>query len=315
MWFPYSLPTTFKIEGDRQRANDSQVDDTPREFLVAFQLRNPVSNAWSVELHLTETKTLRWREPDGNVIQLSLFPDEDSRLSEAVCKLSDTCLQKAVGRSYFTISKLLDFWSCESGRGFSVAGLRAADLRHDARWRAMPHWPSALELPFKLPDSLPDGFWSAAQLYREGRTSSNDRYRFLCCYSLIGKWSRAEAPFDWRLRNSPEAAEIAMATISREIMALSGSRNFSPELESVPIERLPEALAPWHSRAIALVVDGHDGQESGEFTARQEWAAIANVADIAAHTILSRTIAYWRESAPGTGQRREVPALATQFVS
>ncbi len=315
MWFPYSLPTSFKIEGDRQRANDSQIDESSREFLVACQLRNPVSNAWSVELHLAEAKTLKWRERDGNIIQLSLFPDQDSRLSEVVCKMSDTNLQSAVDRSHYAISRLLDFWSCVSGRGFSVAGIRAADLKHDARWRAMPHWPSALELPLNLPENLPAGFWPAAQLYREGRTSSNDRYRFLCCYALIGKWSRAEDPFDWRIRNSPVAAELAPATISQEILALSGARPFAPNLEGVQVAQLPEALASWHSQAIALIVDGQFSSDLDKFTSIQEWAAIANVADLAAHSILSRTITYYREAGADSKQRREELALATPAVS
>ncbi|HRX78955.1 MAG TPA: methylamine utilization protein MauJ [Pirellulaceae bacterium] len=315
MWFPYSLPTSFRIEGDRHRANDSQVDDSPREFLVACQLRNPISNSWSVELHLEETRTLKWKEADGNQIQLSLFPDEDGRLSEVVCKLLDNGLQSAVGRSHAAISNLLDFWSGLSGRGFSVAGLRVADFKYDARWRAMPHWPSALELPFEIPENIPASFWPVAQLYREGRTSSKDRYRFLCCQAVIMRWARAEEPFAWRKQSCPDVSELAETSISREVMALAGAKQFVPHLEGLTIEDLATALESWKSQAIDFIGSASASETLDDFTTLQMWAAIANVADIAAHTVLSRTIVYWREIAPAKDRHCNDAALANQVAS
>lgn len=315
MWFPYSLPTSLKIEGDRQRANDSQIDDSPREFLIAYQLRNPISSEWSVELHLAEPKERKWKEPSGNHIHISFFPNEGGRLSEIVCKLTDTRLSTAVERCYAAVCRFLDYWSSVSGRGFSVAGLRAADLKHGGRWRAMPHWPSALDLSIDIPESLPAGFWSAAQLYREGRTSSNDRYRFLCCLALIDRWSRAEQPFDWRGETSTQAAAFAPATISREFMALSGAMRVAPNLEGMPIDSLPHALASWHAEATAFAFHGAAQQAFDDFKAVQDWAAIANVADIAAHIVLSRTIAYWRETSLGTDQTLHAPSPPGRVVS
>lgn len=309
MWFPYSLPANFRVEGDRQCADKSALDDSSREFLIACQLRNPISNDLSVELRLSEPRLLKWKEPTGDFIQISLFPNDGGRLSEIVTKLADTRLQKAVERCHLAVSMFLDFWSSTSGRGFSVAGIRAADLKHNARWRAMPHWPSALDLPLAPPKELPDGFWSAAQLYREGRTSSKDRYRFLCCYALVGKWSRAEPPFQWKNKNSPRIKELASATVNRETMALSGAMLFAPELEGLPIEDLPDALAPWHARAMDWVAGGLEDATRNNFSSLQEWAAIANVVDIAAHTILSRTIACWDKTPSGAGHSIKQPVM------
>lgn len=297
MWFPYSLPTSWKVDGDRQRANESQLDQDSREFLVAVQLGNPVSRDLSVELHLAESRALFWEEADGERIELNFFPNEDGRLSEVVCKLSDVRLQTAVERSHAAVSTLLDFWSSNYGRGFSAAGFRVADLKHEARWRVMPHWPSALDLPFAIPERLPPSFWPVAQLYREARTSSKDRYRFLCCYTLIGKWSRAESPFDWQLQTSPEVSDLAEATVNQEMMALSGVTRFAPELEGVAIAELPVSLALWHEKAFAFCMNGSSQGE--DFDTTQQWAAIANLADIAAHGVLRRTITYWRRSSPG----------------
>lgn len=306
MWFPYSLPTSLKIEGDRQRANDSMMDDTARVFLIAFQLRNPISSEWSVELHLAEPKERKWREASGQRIDISLFPNEGSRLSEIVCKLSDTQLLAAIERSYVAACRHLDFWSSTSGRGFSVAGLRAADLKHDARWRAMPHWPSALELPIDIPDGLPEDFWPAAQLYREGRTSSSDRHRFLCCLALIERWSRAERPFDWRQHGAEQSMASASAIVSQELMAMAGAMRIAPELEGLPIENLPQALAKWKAAA-AIDAPGGALRAFDDLGAVQGWAAIANITDIAAHMVLSRTIEHWRATA---ALKNETPPAA-----
>lgn len=295
MWFPYSLPTSWKVDGDRQRANESQLDHGSREFLVAVQLGNPVSRDWSVEVHLTETRALLWEEADGEQIELNFFPNDDGRLSEVVCKLSDVSLSTAVERSHAAVSTLLDFWSSNSGRGFSAAGFRIADLKHEARWRLMPHWPSALNLPFAIPERLPPSFWPVARLYREGRTSSKDRYRFLCCYALIGKWSRADSPFDWSLQAAPDVDDLAEANVSQEMMTLSGVTRFAPELEGEAIAELPVSLALWQEKAVAFCMNGPS--EGEDFDTIQQWAAIANLVDIAAHDVLGRTIAYWRRQA------------------
>ncbi|GFO82810.1 MAG: hypothetical protein A49_24370 [Methyloceanibacter sp.] len=312
MWFPYSLPTSWKVDGDRQRANESQLDSGFREFLVAVQLGNPVSRDWSVELQLAETRTLLWEEESGERIELNLFPNEDGRLSEVVCKLSDVRLQAAVERSHAAVGTLLDFWSSDSGRGFSAAGLRVADLKHDARWRVMPHWPSALDLPIAIPEQLPQSFWPLARLYREGRTSSKDRYRFLCCYALIAKWSQAESPFDWRLRSSPDVSELAEASVSQEMMTLAGVTRFAPELEGVTTTELLASLAPWHEEALDFCMNGPS--EGEDFDAIQRWAAIANLADISAHDVLRRTIAYWRRASHRVGPATSEHASGTEVA-
>lgn len=309
MWFPYSLPTNLKTEGDRQRANDSKLDECPRDFLVASQLRNPISNDWSVELQLAEPKAVNWKDECGNPIQVTFFPNGDNRLAEIVCKLSDTNLDSAIRRSYTIINKSLEYWSSLSGRGFSIAGIRVADLKHDARWRAMPHWPSALQIPLEIPQNIPDSFWPAAQLYTEGRTSSKDRYRFLCCYALICRWSRAEPPFDWQTMNADEASAQPTAVVDQEIMALSGAVQFAPGLEGLSIAELAKALESWHARALSFVSGDVNGKPD-DFRSHQEWAAIANIADIAAHRILSQTLAHWQDTSASIEHDRREPSLA-----
>ncbi len=297
MWFPYTLPTAWKAEGDRQRGNDSFADDQPREFLIAMQLRNPILREWSVELQLSEPKLVMRNDEDGEVVSLSCFPDENERLAEITCKLSDTNLNSAAERSYALACKMLNFWSAEYGRGFSVGGMRAADLKHDARWRAIPHWPSALQLQTKIPAQIPDEFWSLASLYREGRTSGSDRYRFLCCETILEKWKRRDPPFNLESDDVKAlSAHSESLRVTKELMALSGIINFSPELEGTPFEDLPERLKTWHLAAFAFVQEGHTGREMGDLNRVLEWIAVANLVDLAAHQVLSGMIKRCRQA-------------------
>jgi Methylamine utilization protein MauJ len=297
MWFPYSLPTAWKVEGDRQGVNESQADNQSREFLVAVQLRNPVLREWSVELQLAEPKLVMQAGPGGEVISIGYFPDENNRLAEITCKLTDTNARDAASKSYALVSNMLSAWSAEHGRGFAIGGLRVADLKHNARWRVIPHWPSALEFRTPVLTGLPKEFWPMASLYREGRTSGSDRYRFLCCESILISWRRGDPPFPIRVKRRkkpPPHGECLRVT--QELMALSGMNSFTPELEGTPFKDLPERLKPWHRAAVAFMLegDGDDGTES--LTRTMEWAAVANLVDLAAYRVLSRTVGKGREA-------------------
>jgi hypothetical protein len=98
-------------------------------------------------------------------------------------------------------------------------------------------------------------------------------------------------------------------------MALSGAMRVAPDLEGLPIDSLPQALASWHAEATALGVRVAEQQAFDDFKAVQDWAAIANVADIAAHTVLSRTIAYWREISLGSDRTLHAPSPPGRVVS
>jgi hypothetical protein len=292
MWFPYSLPTTWRVEGERARCIESLADDQPREFLIGFQLRNPVSREWSVELQLGAGEWGEQRDLTGQAVRVGYFPDESHRLAEIVCKLRDGDARGATRRAFDLVSRILDCWSAEYGRGFSIGGLRIADLKHDARWRLIPHWPSAQT--FNAPDleGLPEGFWPMARLYREGRTSSSDRHRFLCCLTIIEAWAQGNPPFD----PAPEAATGTAIDlrVTQESMVLSGMHNFLPELEGLPLADLPGRLQGWHRAAVSFVLTGHEDGDLASPDPASEWAALANLVDLSAHQLLSGAMKQWR---------------------
>lgn len=289
MWFPYSLPTSWKSEGNREHAHDSLADDQQRAFLIGLQLRNPVTREWSVELQLAEPKWMAQRDPTGEIVQVGYLPDENERLAEITCKLEDTNTHNAVRRCYALVSSILDYWSADYGRGFSIGGLRIADLKHDARWRVVPHWPSAQAFHPAMLEGLPARFWPMASLYREGRTSTSDRYRFLCSFTILETWKRHAPPFD-----SPEEVMDGLSSpepdlrVTQELMVLSGMLRFAPELEGVLFAELPDRLMPWRRAAQRFMLEGHEDAMSDDLNRVFEWTALANLVDLAAQRILSR---------------------------
>lgn len=316
MWFPYSLPTSWKVEGDRESAHDSRADDQEREFLVGIQLRNPVSREWSVELQLKQSRWETHRDHTGAAVHVGYFPDENGRLSEITCKIADRNPRQAVDRSFELVSDMLSYWSALYGRGFSIGGLRIADLRHNARWRVLPHWPSAQKLePAAGVRAVPDSLLAVASLYREGRTSTSDRYRFLCCEAILGKWNRGEAPFDQVFHPDSVAGQgpgrpVRGHHVTEELLVISGMHSISPDLEGVEFSNLSERLREWHAIAADYVLKGDvgEGWRQGLQHASQ-WAAVANLVDLVAHHILSEAIEYYADNARH-GQAGEVYAGA-----
>ena len=96
MWFPYSLPTAWKRESNREPAHDALADREQRPFLVAFYLHNPVSREWSVELQLREQSRLTLEDSCDNFITVGFYPDEHERLAEIHCNLAAALAQMPI---------------------------------------------------------------------------------------------------------------------------------------------------------------------------------------------------------------------------
>jgi hypothetical protein len=296
MWFPYSLPAKWKPESDRERINDSLADRGPREFLVGFQLHNPVLREWSVELQLKEPIWVLESDTDGPAISIGYYPNEQERLAEVICKTEDADSRNAARRCYRTVSRVLAHWAVRHGRGSAIGGLRIADLKHDARWRVLPHRPSAQR--FELPDTsgLPEAFWPVAGLYREARTSSSDRYRLLCCHAILERWARGEAPFD-----DPEddPAVRSSLRVTQELIVLSGMAQIRPGLEGVALVDLPGHLGDWRESALGTLAGTRDPTREAGYDEVFELIAVANLLDLAAHQVLVREIDRRQGTGPG----------------
>ncbi len=283
MWFPYTLPSQWKAECDRERVRDSHADTGVREFLVGFYLRNPVSQEWQVELHLEEPQWIEF-EYQGSSISAGFYPHDEERLAEILCRVQEKGPDEAVRYCYGFVIRLLNCWAAWYGRGFGIDGYRVADLRHEARWRAVPHRPSS-EL-FTVPDiercsEEMDGLF---ELYRTVRTANSPVYRFLCAYKLS------------MLLNNPQAVpfnmhELAAAeTVTKETLVISGMIKYRPELEGRRLADLPEIFQDWRGSLFASIADTETPGDPLEFAQLDELGCISNLLDITCHRVLSQLV-------------------------
>lgn len=282
MWFPYTLPSQWKAECDRERVRDSQADTGVREFLVGFYLHNPINQEWQVELHLEEPQ---WNEFEyqGGSISAGFYPHDEDRLAEILCRLQEKSPGEAVRHSYSFVVRLLNYWSVWYGRGLGIAGYRIADLRHEARWRAVPHRPSAEQLLIPDIEHCNAEINGLFELYRTVRTSNSPVYRFLCAYKLINLVCNPQASVGLR-----ELAEAQ--TVTRETLVISGMMNYQPDLEGQQLTHLPELLRHWRESLLAYITDIEAlGQPPG-FVELDELGCISNLLDISCHEVLSQLI-------------------------
>lgn len=283
MWFPYTLPSQWKAECDRERVRDSQADANVREFLVGFYLRNPISQEWQVELHLEEPQWIDFEYRDGS-ISAGFYPYDEERLAEILCRVKEQDPVKAVEYCYGFVAWLLNYWSVWYGRGFGIDGYRVADLRHEARWRAVPHRPSSEQ--FAIPDKEHcsmelDGLF---ELYRTVRTANNSVYRFLCAYKLIMLLNNSRAmPFNLR-----ELADTE--TVTKETLVISGMIKYQPELEGRQLSELPELFRNWRESLLTCITDAESPPEPLGLLQLDELACISNLLDITCHRVLNQLI-------------------------
>lgn len=284
MWFPYTLPSQWKAECDRERVHDSDADNSTREFLVGFYLRNPVSQEWQVELHLEEPQ---WHEFEywGSSISAGFYPHDEERLAEILCRIQATTPAEAVRYCYGFVVRLLNVWSAWYGRGFGIDGYRVADLRHEARWRAVPHRPSSEQLTVPDMQQRRTEMDGLLELYRTVRTSNSPVYRFLCAYKLICLLVNNS-------QGTPAGANtVAEAeAVTKETLVISGMIKYRPELEGRPVAELPELLRSRQEALLTTITDTEASAEPLEFTQLNELDCISNLLDITSHRVLSQLI-------------------------
>ncbi len=295
MWFPYSLPVQWKAESERSHINDSLADNTEREFLIGFYLHNRVTREWEVELRLEEPYWMAATEQDP-AVSVGYYPNETGQLTEIICRIRESSSATALKRCHHQVSRILDCWSVMKGRGFAILGFRVADLTHDARWRALPHRPSAET--FELPpcDVLPEAYWTMMALYREARNSSSDTYRLLCCDKILRVWAKHADPFNLlRTRAAELRCELAQDyRVDREMLALSGLANTRPELEGIRFNDLLNSITPLRDWAVDVLSEEILPPDLDDYEHGLELASVANLVDLAAHRILAAEIRGWQ---------------------
>jgi hypothetical protein len=304
MWFPYSLPVQWKAEGERGHIDESLADNTAREFLIGFYLRNPVTREWQVELQLKEPRWVPVTEP-AKGMSVGYYPNETGQLSEIIYRIQESNSAIAVRLCYAHVSQMLSCWSALKGRGFAIAGFRIADLKHEAKWRMLPHRPSTLSFDLSLCEAMPKSYSTITTLYREARNSPSDIYRFLCCRKILGMWVKRADPFKL-LQARAEKLEMELANghyVDQEMLLLSGMTHYRPDLEGIGFGELLDSLAEWHQWTLRAVIDEELPARLGDYECDLELSSVANLVDLAVHRILASEIKGWQRIERAQGDK------------
>lgn len=281
MWIPYDLRGSLKAETDAESLRASRLDETPREFLVGFLVRNPVTQVWELDVVASRAgEAVVSGDADGT-IALSFCGNEAGKLAEVVARLTAVSADAALARAHDAVQRRLLRYVIESGRGMAIAGWRIADPGHGARWRCTPFRPSALQLDHGGLADIPADLLPFASLFQRARNASDASDRLLAAYAILAAAGRGH----------PALARAAIGDfrIGQEMLVHAGALELAPKLEGRSLAVLLAVLQPEHDRLIGpggLLAAAADGLAN-----QQALARLANLADLAAHRLLARELA------------------------
>jgi len=302
MWIPYGLLGPLKAESAPETVRSSAADKAEREFLVGFFVRNPVTQAWEVDVLLSEGSHSESLELNGAAAVMSLFPNDAGKLDEIIYRVTATGAEPALDACYGHVNEQLASWAIRLGRGMALAGWRIADLKHEARWRCVPFRPSALELKQPIIEAAPESHQHLMKLYREARNATAPAWRFLCATAILKAWHDREEPF---AATDTAAREVGKSrrehTVSFELLMHSGTATSVSELRDRPFGELVEYLEPLRQEALKEISGSYIGTHSADRRTAAFQAELANLADVCAREVLMEELSLYRMTAEAKG--------------
>ncbi|MFC0340828.1 methylamine utilization protein MauJ [Paracoccus niistensis] len=286
MWIPYDISGSLKAASAPETIRQSRADLSPRVFLVGFLLRNPVTQAWELDL-VADPAGTDLTEGD---LHLTLHGNEAGKLAEVIVRVTATSASAALERAHAAMTRRLLRYVVETGRGMAIAGWRVADMAHDARWRCTPFRPSALTLDHASLAPMPDDLAPLAELFQSARAATEPGARLLAAFALLHAAQDGHPAL--------ARADAAGFRVTTEMLVHAGADDTS--LAGLDLPGLLAALRPFHDRLV-----GPDGVRlplCDDLPARQRLSRMANLADLAAHRLLAAEIR-------ARGQDAQQPAL------
>ena len=272
MWIPYDLRASLKGETDRETLRLSRADTQSREFLVGFFLRNPVTQAW--ELDLAADDGLPELPADLPGASFSPCPNEAGKLAEVIYRLPAASAAEALSRAHADFQPRLLAWLARIGRGMAIAGWRVADMRHGARWRCTPFRPSAMTLDLGLA-TVPADLAPVVELFQRARNAPDAASRLLAAFAVLTAATRHSA----LARSGADTL-----TLSQDMLIHSGAIALPDPLLGKPLADLITLLRPEHDRLV-----GRDGillPVLDDLDAQKRLALLANLGDCVAHRLI-----------------------------
>lgn len=296
MWVPYLLLEPWKPESPADQVRTSLADGEERDFLVGFYLKNPVTNAWEVDLQLFGPHQEELAQSGEPPAEIGFYASEAGKLNEIVCRVRDVAPKAAVERCYRQASRLLSLWAVTLGRGLGVVGFRVADLKHGVKWRSVPFRPSSLS--FRIPDfgEVTAEQAAMAWLYREARNAQSPAYRLLCSYAVLEAWGDRRGAFartDQAIAERKLDIERPARSVTQEMAVLCGVVERHPEFNGAAFEQLPSLLKPWRDRVAGVFFEPGTALGLDGYDVYVDLTSIANLADFAARQVLLDELELW----------------------
>lgn len=274
MWIPYDISGSLKAATAPETIRQSRADLTPRVFLVGFLLRNPVTQAWELDL-VADPAGTELAEGD---LHLTLHGNEAGKLAEVIVRVTATSAAAALERAHAAMTRRLLRYVVETGRGMAIAGWRVADMAHDARWRCTPFRPSALVLDHASLAPMPDDLAPLAELFQSARAATEPGARLLPAFALLHAAQDGHPAL--------ARADAAGFRVTTEMLVHAGADDAA--LAGLDLPGLLAALRPFHDRLVGPT--GVRLPLCDDLPARQRLSRMANLADLAAHRLLAAEI-------------------------
>ena len=275
MWIPYDIRASLKADSPPEAIRQSLADAEPREFLVGFFLRNPVTQAWEADIAVEGAPAEMAAAPDLPGARISFHGNDGGKLSEVIYRLDATAHDQALARAHADMQRRMLRWLVQIGRGLALAGWRIADPAHGARWRCTPFRPSAMRADHIPLDPMPPDLAPLAELFQRARNAPDAASRLLAAFALLHA-----------ARDHPALAraDVPSFRVTQDMLIHSGAIACPEPLEGLDLGQLIAHLRPHHDRLVgpggilAPVLDDLAGQ--------RRLAQLANLADLAAHRLI-----------------------------
>ena len=294
MWIPYDIRGSLKAGSDAGTLASSRVDGARRDFIIGFFVRNPVTQAWELDVIASPGgEEFVVDDGAGGSLALRLCGNEAGKLSEVVIRLAASSADSALARAHDALQRRLLRYIVETGRGMAIAGWRVADPAHGAVWHCTPFRPSVLQLDHAALAPLPADLQPVVELFQRARNATDATSRLLAAHAILAAALRG--------LTSLENAGAGDFRLTREMLVHAGAMALDAELTGRSLGTLLARLQPEINRLVGpggLLAAAGDG-----FARQRELARLANLADLVAHRLLRRVLAA-REA---RGGRRDEP--------
>jgi hypothetical protein len=286
MWIPHNQLGPLRAESSREVIEASQAATEERLFVVGFILCNTLTKAWETDLLVVPDEAKREIEIDGRPATLHASANVAGKLHELIYTFQATSAADALAPAYRHVNVELDKLALQYGRSFDLVGWRLADVEYEARWRFVPFRPSAL-LPEAKTGPLPEAYAEALQLYRQARNAVSPAWRLVASGAIVDAAVSRRAPFD------SGDIDYAALPVAVDVLVRSGTLMTHPELKDAnmaAVRDLVEAARKLQLERLGKFGASPVADERHGFASTTELVALANLADLAAHNLLTASL-------------------------